>query len=691
VNRINAYLARLEIAHKLVLGSVAFALPIAVLLYYTVSGFNRGIRTAEREIAGARSLEHFPSLLANLRRLQSWSYLRNSGSKIADTGIADTRRRVSDALDGLGTSHSAAAGELVERLSGLWSQFQDRKRAMTAREQAMTYRLMTDAANQLVRLTLDDSSLVLDSELDTYYLIEFAGQLLLQSQTGVAQARLVLLRGTVDGSVEQRDMAVLQTLNENLNETLIPRLRQSLDTSIREDANFHGKSPTLERNLRPLAEGYLKKLTQLSSQLGRFAEMTDVNLRPEQIVESADAAERSGAILWQSAVRELRLLLERRVTDDHRNRAGALFLSLVSVGLAVSVMVVVTRNITRPLDQIVSLTGNIAAGRVREALERLHSDELKRLLPAAPAGVKLRDETFGLIESVSTMTESLNALLAKVSRACNQVAGSAGMTADTVREIEAAVAEQAASTNQVSATSRQIHSTAQELAKTMQSVTRMAAEAAHTANDGVGNLDGIGKAIETLVEASQSMVKSFEAIEEKAGNIDRIITTITKIANRTNLLSLNAAIEAEKAGEKAGGFSVVAIEVRRLADQTAVAALDIERQIREMQNAVREGVASASSYTEQTRTSSAAVADLSAGLGRVIDSTTRLGPEFASVNSGMQMQFQGAGQIADSMIHLGDAASQTKSSLEGFRRVAEDLHQAVAELQAEVGRFSTAS
>ena len=201
---------------------------------------------------------------------------------------------MSDALDALGTSHSAAAKELVERLSGLWGQFQDRKRVMTAREQAMTYRLMTDAANQLVRLTLDDSSLVLDSELDTYYLIEFAGQLLLQSQTGVAQARLVLLRGTVDGSVEQRDMAVLQTLNENLNETLIPRLRQSLDTSIREDANFHGKSPTLERNLRPLADDYLKKLTQLSSQLGRFAEMTDVNLRPEQVVESADAAERSG-------------------------------------------------------------------------------------------------------------------------------------------------------------------------------------------------------------------------------------------------------------------------------------------------------------------------------------------------------------------------------------------------------------
>jgi methyl-accepting chemotaxis protein len=691
VNRINRYLARLKIAHKLILGSMVFALPIAVLLYFAVAGFNQGIRSSEQEIAGTRALEQYPMLLSDLRRLQLWSYLASAGARVTDNGLVDASKRVDGAIEALERIPDPIMKEPVEKVAGLWKQFRDPNRAMTVRERAMTYRLMIETANQLVPLTLDHYSLVLDSELDTFYLIEMTGSLLLQSQTAAAQARLVALRSGVDGRIDQRDLAVLQTQSEVLSETLIPRMRKALETSIHEDKNFHGESPTLQKTIPPLCERYLNALTELASELNRFSQMMDVNLTTDHVAQTAATAENAGAALWRTAIPELRILLERRIADNRRSRAGVLLLSLFSVALAAGVVVMVARNITRPLDKVVDLTTRIAAGRVKEALDRMRSDEFRGLLTAETASAQVRDETFGLIQSVYVMTGNLNTLLAKVTEACTQVAGSANVTAATVREIEAAVAEQAASTNQVSATSKQIHATARDLAQTMQSVTQMAADAAETANGGVGNLKGIRVAIDALVETSQSMVRSFEAIQEKTGNIDKVITSITKIANRTNLLSLNAAIEAEKAGEKAGGFSVVALEVRRLADQTAVAALDIERQIREMQQAVREGMASIGSYTQRTEASSAAVAELSAGLGRVIEGTTRLGPEFESVNLGMQTQSQGAGQIADSMVHLRDAAGQTRISLSEFRRVAEDLHEAVGELQAEVGRFSATS
>jgi methyl-accepting chemotaxis protein WspA len=225
----------------------------------------------------------------------------------------------------------------------------------------------------------------------------------------------------------------------------------------------------------------------------------------------------------------------------------------------------------------------------------------------------------------------------------------------------------------------------------MGSVTKMASDAAQTASGGVTNLNGIRSTIDGLTRSSATMASTFESITEKTANIDKVITTITKVANRTNMLSLNAAIEAEKAGERAGGFSVVALEMRRLADQTAVAALDIEKQIREMQRAVGEGVAIVGSHAQQTQASSTAVTELSSGLGQVIEGTTKLGPQFEAVNSGMQMQSQGAGQIAEAMVNLREAAGQTKASLAEFRKVVEDLHGAVHELQAEVGRFSTAS
>jgi methyl-accepting chemotaxis protein WspA len=243
----------------------------------------------------------------------------------------------------------------------------------------------------------------------------------------------------------------------------------------------------------------------------------------------------------------------------------------------------------------------------------------------------------------------------------------------------------------VSATSKEIYATAQDLARTMAGVTRMAAEAAETARGGVSSLEGIRGTIDELIHASAAMTQTFDVINEKTSNIDKVITAITKVANRTNLLSLNAAIEAEKAGEEAGGFSVVAVEMRRLADQTAVAALDIEKHIREVPHAVRDGVSSIESYAGQTQAKSTAVTDLRSGLGHVIEGTTKLGPKFEAVNSGMQMQSQGAGQIAEAMQQLRDAAGQTKDSLAEFRQVAEDLHSAVRDLQAEVGRFSTAS
>src|SRR6201747_2968174 len=102
-------------------------------------------------------------------------------------------------------------------------------------------------------------------------------------------------------------------------------------------------------------------------------------------------------------------------------------------------------------------------------------------------------------------------------------------------------------------------------------------------------------------EAAGSVSAKLAVLSEKAGNISLVVTTITKVADQTNLLSLNAAIEAEKAGEYGRGFAVVATEIRRLADQTAVATLDIEQMVKEMQSAVAAGVMGMDKFGEQVR------------------------------------------------------------------------------------------
>src|SRR5438093_6429155 len=102
-----------------------------------------------------------------------------------------------------------------------------------------------------------------------------------------------------------------------------------------------------------------------------------------------------------------------------------------------------------------------------------------------------------------------------------------------------------------------------------------------------------------VMEAAGSINAKLAVLNEKASNINQVVTTITKVADQTNLLSLNAAIEAEKAGEFGRGFAVVASEVRRLADQTAVATYDIEQTVKEIQSAVSAGVMGMVKFSEE--------------------------------------------------------------------------------------------
>jgi methyl-accepting chemotaxis protein len=694
VERINNWLARLKIAHKLALSGIVFVLPIAVLLYYVTTQYNQGIHTCQREVEGTAALEVCPGLLRDLQKLASQARLTAAGVTSGREGVAETRQRMDDAIATLQNGEDNETKELIDRLAGLAKQLEARGAAMAPAQEAALYDRMVETTAQLVPVILDDSSLILDSQLHTYYLMNVTGPLLLQSQAALAEAGAVALKAKAMGLwLDARDVSQLQAQCGTLVHAIIPRMRSSLETALREDKRLHGAGTSFQKSVPPLFERYVELATQLSSAVSSFSEQASTALSPDRFMQMASAAEDAGVTLGETGTGELRTLLSARIAEDRRGQFEALLMSLLCVGLAAGVAAIVIRNITRPLGRVVNLTTNIADGKVKEAFERLKGGELREFLPGDSLGGRdeTRDEICQLIGSVSRMTESLNGLLVKVVQACNQVAGSATQAAAAVRQVDAAVSEQAASTNQVSATSKEISATVEGLARTMSSVVKMASDAAHTAGGGVNNLQGIRSATDGLLDSSTAMARTFESINEQTANIDKVITTITKVANRTNLLSLNAAIEAEKAGEKAGGFSVVALEIRRLADQTAVAALDIEKQIHEMQQAVREGVSSVESYAQQTRASSTAVGELSSGLGQVIESTTKLGPQFEAVNSGMQTQSQGAGQIAAAMVSLREAAGQTKESVTEFRKVVVDLQSAVQELQAEVGRFSIAS
>jgi methyl-accepting chemotaxis protein WspA len=301
------------------------------------------------------------------------------------------------------------------------------------------------------------------------------------------------------------------------------------------------------------------------------------------------------------------------------------------------------------------------------------------------------DEIGQLQSAFRTMTDSLNTLIRQVQRTGIQITTSATQIAASGKQLEATLSEQAASTNEVAATAKEIAATSSQLVKTMDEVGYTSQATAQAATDSQQDISHMEKTMKTLAEATNTISTKLGVISEKANNINSIVTTITKVADQTNLLSLNAAIEAEKAGEYGTGFAVVAREIRRLADQTAVATLDIENMVREMQGAVSTGVMEMDKFTKDVERGVDDVRNIGSTLESIISKVQILTPRFQQVSNSVEAQSQGAVQISEAMVQLSEASSQSAVSLREVNGAIAQLTEAAQTLRQEVSRFKVAS
>jgi methyl-accepting chemotaxis protein WspA len=268
----------------------------------------------------------------------------------------------------------------------------------------------------------------------------------------------------------------------------------------------------------------------------------------------------------------------------------------------------------------------------------------------------------------------------KISSSTTQIAASG-------RELEATMNEQFASTNEVVATAKEIAATSIQLVKTIEQVADLSQDTARSAGSGQKEISRMANTMNRLADSTNLISGKLGIISEKANNINSIIATITKVSDQTNLLSLNAAIEAEKAGEYGVGFGVVAREIRRLADQTAVATLDIDTMVKEMQGSVATGVMEMDKFTNDVSRSIDDVRNISAQLESVVMQVQALTPRFQEVNEGMEAQSQGAQQISQAMMQLSESSSQTTAALRDINGAISQVNEATLGMRQEILAF----
>jgi methyl-accepting chemotaxis protein WspA len=287
------------------------------------------------------------------------------------------------------------------------------------------------------------------------------------------------------------------------------------------------------------------------------------------------------------------------------------------------------------------------------------------------------------------MNKSLGGSVGRIQSAGERIAGVEADAARALARQERAVRGFSGSAQEISAAVAQISTTGERLLEATSSVTAIAREAAAVAGQGRGGLESMTASMEQLDEAMNAFNRKLATISQRASGITSVVTTIAKVAEQTNLLSVNATIEAEKAGESGRGFRIVAQEIRRLADQTALATKDIERMVRDMQAAVASGTMEMDRFRNEVSSRVGEVAEVSEKLGRIIEPVQSVTRSLEQVHEGMESQFQGARQVRNAMETLRTDAGESAASMAAFGASLDELRRAIGELNAEAARFRT--
>ncbi|MFM1822468.1 MAG: hypothetical protein RI967_734 [Planctomycetota bacterium] len=297
------------------------------------------------------------------------------------------------------------------------------------------------------------------------------------------------------------------------------------------------------------------------------------------------------------------------------------------------------------------------------------------------------DEAGVLLRAVAAMREGLARLVLRIREALAALQIAAGQVGAAGQSQNETLAEIDASASEIAAAVHEIRRSGEELGLVAAELREIADGSGALAAGGRDSMDALRASMESMRASSASMSERLAVISSRASGITAIGATIERVAEQTNLLSVNAAIEAEKAGEHGRGFLVVAREIRRLANETSGATGEIEAILREMQGAVSSGVMEMDRFTRAVETGAGKAAEVGARLGGIVGHVDGSAQRIRAIDDGVREQNLGSARIEETMRRLRERAAQGAGAAAEFGVAAASMQASLRTLREVVDAF----
>lgn len=439
--------------------------------------------------------------------------------------------------------------------------------------------------------------------------------------------------------------------------------------------------PVADDNIRARADFFLKALAKAKTLRGSEVAVDSLSLPMGQAGEAARLVTYAYYKPWNWLVGTM--TDEREFQAGRADLAGQTDTLTRKIVLAGAIFAATAIGIAWIMASRMSRTIR-ALARVANYQSRGDIAAAEKILSGKSSVVAEFDELF---KAVLLMARSLTRLISALKLRGEDVAERAGRISETSDTLDVIASEEAASTKNAASTGSKILGASEALNKNARGSAFEVSRTLDIARESGESLRLLKNNYDALTAASENVAGKLAVINGNVEKITGIVTTINEVSRQTNLLSLNASIEAEKAGEFGLGFAVVARQIRRLADKTSVASANIENIVRQMQSSVNSGVMEMDRFGAKMRQSSKIIMETADMLARTVSDIEAIGPQFEGIASGIGELSENARRISATMLELSDSSVRARDRISEFRAAVKSLDAVSVSVLEAVARF----
>ncbi|MFB2824620.1 methyl-accepting chemotaxis protein [Aeromonas veronii] len=653
---------QLSFKYKFLLWSCLMLLPLAYSMTNLLGRLQDDNVQANRELAGVVNLTPVPAieqaLLTHRNLVTRHAY---EVDPVGDDQVKAAAQTVAQSLQAFAdTRQNNPSFEVIQQG---WAALQSEAGKLEVEQSNLRHDKLLTEVRHLYKHITASSSLIQDPALGTYYMVILASERLPQLRDLLAQVR--------DRAATIADFGLFQAegysgLRFRLD--LISATLQELEADL-----------TLLYQIEPAYRAELGQQTDALIQLVRQGVETMENkMMKDQLVQLSTKEVQALGDKMDEAITALAGQVRQRLEADLHQRltANQRHFWWVTAPLTASLLLYLYLMIGAYL----SLRDTV--GRVRDIAARVNAQDLSQHIEIVG-----QDELAAISRDYNVTLETLRTLMLRVrENGVTVVESATEIEARTCRSQEV-IADQQGETHQVATAIKELAATSQDMAGNALQAARMTQEAQNVVGQGEDVVERTIKAIDHINREVLRTADTIGQLEQQCSQIGGVISVIRGIAEQTNLLALNAAIEAARAGEQGRGFAVVADEVRSLANRTQGATVEIQQMIEQLQSGARASVTAMSAASHEAQEGVGLAQEAKQAFGAITEKVDRMVDTNAIIASAIEQQGAVVNEIERNVVRISDGSDEALQVANAARDAARQIHQLTEQLRAMVQSF----